>query len=276
MTKRNIIEIDENKCNGCGECVPNCPEGALKIVDGKAKVVDEVYCDGLGACIGHCPQDAIKVVKREAAEYDEKKVIDNISKHGKEAIKEHLHHLHEHGQTKELDEARAYLKSKSSKTEDMKIKTSKRKAKACSCPGAQVRDLKAEKADSRSKDKKNKFADNFSLNQWPVQLNLLPPNTPFFEDAHILICADCVAYANPSFYTKLLEGKALAIGCPKLDDVEEYQEKLEDIFRENKTKEVTVAIMEVPCCRGLWNAVEMAARKVDRKIKVNTEIVSIR
>lgn len=265
MVKRKIIEIDEDKCNGCGLCIPNCPEGALQIIDGKVRLVSDLMCDGLGACIGHCPEDAIKVIEREAEPYDEKKVMGNIIKQGKNTIKAHLEHLRDHNETKYLNEALEFLKKK-----NIKIKLEDNKMKKLSgCPGAAMREV------NPGKDVSNNSEQSSALRQWPVQLDLLPAQAPFFENSHLLVCADCVPFANANFHSKLLNGKSLVIGCPKLDDIEDYQEKLTEIFKLNKIKSVTVAIMEVPCCHGLYTSVEQAVKDSKKKIPVIQEVVSV-
>ena len=243
MTKRKIINIDENKCNGCGICIPNCPEGALKVIDGKARLVHDLFCDGLGACIGHCPRDAITIQERDAEEYDENKVMANIVKAGKNTIIEHLNHLKDHGLTKYRDQALEFLNEK-----NIDI----------NCPGSAIRQT------SNS---------NSALKQWPVQLHLLPVKAPFFDNAHLLVCADCVPFAFADFHSKLLHGKSLLIGCPKLDDIEEYAEKLKQIVNENKIKSITVAIMEVPCCYSLYAAVEDAAKELN--IPIIKKVISV-
>mgnify|MGYP001597583379 FL=1 len=264
--KRKIIKINEKKCNGCGLCIPNCPEGALQIIDGKVRLISDLFCDGLGACIGHCPEDAIIIEEREAEPYNEKKVMKNIVKHGENTIKAHLMHLKEHNETKFLNEALEFLKEKNIK---IKIEGNKMKNNFSNCPGAAIREFN--KDISTSKDIKQSSA----LRQWPVQLSLLPPQAPFFENSHLLISADCVPFANANFHSKLLNGKSLVIGCPKLDDINEYKNKLTDIFKNNKIKSVTVAIMEVPCCYGLYAITEEAIKESGKKIPIIQETIGI-
>jgi ferredoxin len=267
MTKRNIIKIDEKKCNGCGSCIPNCKEGALQIIDKKARLISDLFCDGLGACIGHCPQGAITIEEREAKPYDEKKtMLENIIPAGKNTIKAHLDHLKEHNQTKYLDEALELLNKKGIKLnlkEEQKMKSI-----PCGCPGSALRDVKPSKSI-------NNIEQSSELRQWPVQLALLPTKAHFFENSHLLVAADCVAFANPNFHSRLLSGKSLVIGCPKLDDIDSYQEKLTEIIKENKLKSITVAIMEVPCCHGLYSAVEESVKASGKKVPLIQEIISI-
>lgn len=267
MTKRKIIKIDEKKCNGCGKCIPNCPEGALQIIDGKARLVSDLFCDGLGACIGHCPEGAITIEEREAEPYNESKVMENIVKQGKNTIKAHLKHLKDHGATEYYNQAVEFLKDKGidNPLEEEKMEH----AHFEGCPGAAMREVNQETDASDNKEQTS------ALRQWPVQLDLLPPQAPFFDNAHLLVSADCVPFANPNFHSKLLNGKAVVIGCPKLDDIEAYQEKLTEIFKNNKIKSVTVAIMEVPCCFGLYNAVEEAVKDSGKKIPIIKEVIGV-
>lgn len=265
MTTRKIIKIDEEKCNGCGICIPNCPEGALQIIDGKARLVSDLSCDGLGACIGHCPRGAIEIEEREAEDYDEKEVMKNIVKQGKNTIKAHLKHLKDHNQTKFLDQAIEFLKEKNIKN-PLEVDTM---SSQCGCPGAAIREVKNE--DNADKNTEQ----NSALKQWPVQLKLLPPTAPFFDNSHLLVSADCVPFANANFHSEFLHGKSLTVGCPKLDDIEEYKEKLTEIFKSNNVKSVTVAIMEVPCCFGLYNAVEEAIEDSGKNIPLIKETVSL-
>jgi len=274
MVKRTIIEIDENKCNGCGLCIPNCHEGALQIVDGKARLISDLFCDGLGACIGHCPQGAITTVEREAEPYDERKVMEeNIIPKGENTIKAHLNHLKDHNQTKLLDEAFEVLDEKGINISEGKSSLPKEENKMsdnlpCGCPGTAMREINPEEST-------NNVEQTSALRQWPVQLNLLPVSAPFFDNSHLLVAADCVPFANPNFHSKLLHGKSVVIGCPKLDDISAYEEKLTAIFKENNIKSVTVAIMEVPCCGGMLNAVENAVEASGKKIPVITETIGV-
>jgi len=267
MVKRKIIKIDEKKCNGCGNCVPNCKEGALQIIDNKARLISDLFCDGLGACIGHCPEGAIKIEEREAEPYDEKKtMLENIIPAGSNTIKAHLIHLKEHNQEKYLNQAIEVLKKEGIEIpnlEENKMET------PCGCPGAAVREVNA---DSNAT---NNAEQTSALRQWPVQLNLLPPQAPFFENSHLLVAADCVPFANANFHSKLLNGKSLVIGCPKLDDIGAYQEKLTEIFKNNKIKSVTAAIMEVPCCYGLYASVEEAVKASGKDIPIIKEVIGL-
>jgi len=266
MSKRKIIKIDEKKCNGCGLCIPNCPEGALQVIDGKARLISDLFCDGLGACIGHCPEGAIEIEEREAEPYDEKKVMENIIKAGPNTIKAHLKHLKEHNETKFLEQATEVLKNKGIEIPDLE---EEKMETPCGCPGAALREVNQDNNPENNKEQAS------ALRQWPVQLNLLPPQAPFFENSHLLVSADCVPFANPNFHSNLLNGKSVVIGCPKLDDIESYKEKLTEIFKNNKIKSVTVAIMEVPCCYGMYAAVEEAVKDSGENIPIIKETISI-
>ena len=237
----------------------------MQIIDGKVRLISDLFCDGLGACIGHCPEGAITIEEREAEEYDEKKVMVNIVKAGENTIKAHLKHLKDHNQTKYLDEAIEFLKEKDIEIPEFE---SVEENLPCGCPGTEMREVNVDKKASENSEQ------NSALRQWPVQLNLLPLQAQFFENSHLLVSADCVPFANANFHSKLLDGKSLVIGCPKLDDIEAYQEKLTEIFKINDVKSVTVAIMEVPCCYGLYAAVEEALEKSGKKIPIIKKIIS--
>ena len=227
--------IDEEKCNGCGLCIPNCAEGALQIIDGKAKLVSDKFCDGLGACLGHCPQDAIKVIKREADDFDEK------------AVELHLH-----------------------KTTETKPQPAPSFA---GCPSSKPMHFKVQE----SGDETGAVTPSISmLSQWPVQLKLVPVNAPYFQDADLLVAADCVPFAYPNFHQDFLKGKAVVVGCPKLDDIQYYKEKLTEIFMTNSIRSVTVSYMEVPCCFGLVKATEDAIAASGEKIPLKKIKISIR
>ncbi len=273
MAKRKIIEIDEKKCNGCGLCIPNCPEGAIQIIDGKARLISDLFCDGLGACIGHCPEGAITITEREAKEYSEKKVMDNIVKQGENVIKAHLMHLKEHGEEKLLKEALDYLKEK-------KIKNPLDKEAAAvfsphqGCPGSRLMELSRNKKDD--KGRVNVKEADPQLSNWPVQLMLVPPFAPYLDNADILIAADCVPFAYPSFHDKLLKGKVLLVGCPKLDDTSVYAEKIAAVLKNNNIKSVTYAHMEVPCCFGLINIIKEAINQSGKDVPFKEITVSIK
>jgi ferredoxin len=238
MAIRKIVNIDEEKCNGCGLCIPNCAEGALKIVDGKAKLVSDVYCDGLGACLGHCPQDAISVVERDADEFDETAVEEYMNSSKKKegcgcSNGEHNNHGHQH---------------------------------QGGCPGSAMRQF--EKTESHADAVKVES----QLRQWPVQLMLVPPNAPYFRNSDLLVTADCVPIAYGNYHGDFLKGKSVVMGCPKLDDSDFYAKKLEEIIRVSELKSITVLRMQVPCCGGMAYAAKAARDNsgVDMAIKVVT------
>ena len=222
-TTRKIVKIDEDLCNGCGLCVPKCAEGAIRIIDGKARLISENLCDGLGNCLGQCPEGAITIEERPAEEFDEK------------AVQEHL------GRNKESPGQPAAAPRPHG-----------------GCPGSTMRKLSKPTASQVQHASAETTERASRLGHWPVQLALVPAKGDIWEDADMLIEADCVATAMPDFHEKLLAGKSLAIGCPKLDDVLNYAEKLEQIFARNNVRSVTVAHMEVPCCNGIVMAVSQA------------------
>jgi ferredoxin len=288
--QREIIIIDEEKCDGCGLCVPNCPEGALQMVDGKAKLVGEIYCDGLGACIGHCPQGAITVETREADGYDERLVMRNIVTKGDDVILEHLEHLDEHGQTEYLKDAIRYLIENNIHVPE-KFRKPEYVAPAmmgaspggksmnvaeCGCPGSRVVDMRGSKEQQHQQAEKPKARRSSRLQQWPVQIHLVPPSAPYLDGADLLIAADCVPFAYADFHEDLLRGRVVLVGCPKLDDVEFYREKLAAIFGQNDIRTVTVAHMEVPCCTGIVNAVNAAVAASGKDIPVDTVKIGIK
>ncbi len=235
MAVRKIIRIDEEKCDGCGLCVPSCAEGAIQIIDGKAKLVSETYCDGLGACLGECPQGAIAVEEREAAEFDEAAVRQRVQQ--KPEIKAELpvHAGH-------------------------------------SCPGSAMRTLNPSPISAR----KSESDQRSTLSHWPVQLMLVPPHAPFLLGADILICADCVPFTVPDFHSRYLAGRAVLVGCPKLDNLEFYAEKLKSIFAASMPASVTVLRMEVPCCGGIADIALQARNQISMEIPMEVRTIGIR
>jgi ferredoxin len=269
---RNIIHIDEEKCNGCGVCIPNCPEGALQLIDGKARLVSDLFCDGLGACIGDCPLGAISVVEREAEPYDERKVMVNIVKQGANTIKAHLQHLKSHGEDKLHAIAIDYLKEHGiaipEECDDEQM--------VCGCPGTLAKFFERKPTAKTDVKADDASAQPSSLRQWPVQLHLLNPNAGYFDDAELLIAADCVAYAYGDFHRQALDGKILAIFCPKLDQSNEaYIEKLAEIFRRHRIKSVTVLRMEVPCCGSTAGIVQQACERAGVRHDIKVQVVGI-
>ena len=218
---RKIVRIDEEKCDGCGVCIPNCAEGALQIIDGKARLVSEVFCDGLGACLGDCPQDAITIEEREAEEFDEIAVEEHLKQVSPPSINE------------------------------------KRQPEFSGCPGSVLRNFNPDEVceDEPVADEQSQ------LNHWPVQLMLVPPHAPFLKGAGLIICADCVPFAVADFHRRYLKNHAVLVGCPKLDDLNYYRQKLAEIFEEAQPSSITVLRMEVPCCGGISSAAIEARSK---------------
>ncbi len=275
--ERQIIRIDEDKCNGCGLCIPDCPEGALAIIDGKARLVGESFCDGLGACIGRCPQGAITIETRQAETYNERAVMDRIASKGINTIIAHLEHLKNHGQWDFLEEALSYCREKGLDIEEefgnahSSIEESDHRHEGHACPGSRVLNLEHEPSDEEPKREKR----NSRLSHWPVQISLVPPSAPFFENADILLTADCVPFAYADFHEELLRGRICLVGCPKLDDADRYLEKLSEIFRRNKINSITVAHMEVPCCFGMVQLAMEAVARSGKEIPISTCTISI-
>ena len=272
--KRKIVEINDEKCNGCGLCIPNCPEGALQVIDGKARLVSDLFCDGLGACIGHCPQGAIKVVEREAKPYDERRVMANIAKQGRNVIKAHLKHLKEHGETGFLNQAVDYLREKKIEIpfpEEEKM-ASKHAHHPQGCPGSRMMDFSM----TQSAKPAAGGSAHSELRQWPIQLHLISPLAPYYQGRDVVLAADCTAYALGGFHQNFLKGKSLAIACPKLDgDQEVYVEKVTAMIDEAKINTLTVVIMQVPCCRGLLEIAKQAAAKASRRIPIKSVVLGI-
>ncbi len=267
MVQRDIIKIDEDKCNGCGLCVPNCPEGALQIIDGKARLVSDLFCDGLGACIGNCPEGAISVEKREAEEYDEKKVMENIIKQGKNTIKAHLEHLENHGADKYLKEAKDFLKERGI---DIPEKEGSTKTRSF-CPGSKIMDFSREEKNQNEEGKRTS-----ELKQWPIQLHLVSPNAPYFVGKDVLLAADCTAFSIGDFHKDFLKGKTLIIACPKLDsNIDVYVEKLRKMIDESRINTLTVLVMEVPCCSSLLQIAKKALNSASRKIPIKLIVIGL-
>lgn len=269
--KRDMILIDEEKCDGCGACIPNCPEGAIQIIDGKARLVGEALCDGLGACMGFCPRGAMTVEKREAEEYDERKVMANIVTQGINVVAAHLKHLDDHGLTGHLKQGIDYLKEQDMEVPDYKQPGEAAGQTACGCQG-----WKPPQREAAGVGAAQTGSLESELRQWPVQLKLVPTSAPYFENADLLIAADCVPFAHGAFHSELLKDKAVIMFCPKLDHgVDEYVEKLAQIFKLNDIKSITIAQMEVPCCFGTLRVIEEALKVSGKDIPLETMVVSV-
>lgn len=246
-TIRQVVKIDEELCNGCGLCVPSCAEGAIQIIEGKAKMVSERYCDGLGACLGECPQGAITIETREAEDFDEAAAMEHVKKtQAPEAVPAHSHAAHAghgHGHAGFV------------------------------CPSARMLDRTHEQTNEDKSAAKGEVASE--LRQWPVKLYLVNPMAPYFEGADLIISADCVPFAYGSFHADFLKGKTLVTGCPKFDDTEVYLEKLKDICKLNNIKSLTVVKMEVPCCSGLVHLAQMAITASGKEVPMEVVTVSL-
>ncbi len=252
---RDIIEIDEQLCNGCGDCVPACHEGALQIIDGKARLISDLMCDGLGACLGECPTGAMRVVQREAAPYDERQVMVNIIKGGEKVIKAHLQHMLDHNELHYYATAIQVLKE-----QNIAIPECQAKNNTQTCPGSQSSKLTTENSSAAS-------TISSQLSHWPIQLHLLNPSSPDFADADLLLAADCSAFAAADFHQTYLAGKKLAIACPKLDSNQDsYIEKLSLMIRYGQLNSLTILRMEVPCCGGLTKLAQTAMQQARRNI----------
>ena len=243
MANRKIIEIDEEKCDGCGQCVTACAEGAIEIRDGKARLVAETYCDGLGACLGECPQDAIRVVEREADAFSEELVRERLAR---------------------LDANR-----------DLP-------AKPVGCPGVALQSLPPLHAITPLRSTPagtaggEPPAELSALGNWPIQLRLVPPHAPFLRGADLLLVADCVPFAMADFHQRLLRGRPVVVGCPKLDDGQAYVEKLAAILTTSDVHSLTIVHMEVPCCTGLVRIAEAAVQRSGRSVPLKDVTISIR
>jgi ferredoxin len=285
--KRQIITIDEALCTGCGDCIPACPEGALQVIDGKARLISDLFCDGLGACIGHCPTGAMKIETREAEPYDERRVMhESIARAGKNVIAAHLGHLIEHGETAYLREALEYLEEQgipnpleeimgTQETQGVQGAPAPHAHQGGGCPGSRMMDFGSNGKTAEIPVLSG--AQQSELRQWPVQLHLVTPIAPYYQGSDLLLAADCTAFAVGDFHGKFMKGKSLAIACPKLDvEMDRYVEKLTAMIDLAKVNTITVAIMEVPCCGGLMGLVARAMEQAKRKVPVKQIVVGIR
>jgi len=249
--KRKIIKIDESLCDGCGVCIPSCPEGALKIIDGKARIVKESFCDGLGVCLGECPLGALAVVETETEEYDEAGVIEHIKQHAPEKFNAHIEHLNQH--TNEIPRPHHH-----------------RNNHGAGCPSSRVMVFDTQ-TDVRTSD-----IVPSQLKQWPIQLHLVSPSAPYFKNADIAFVADCVPLAYGNFQNDFLSKYAIAIACPKLDDIDSYSEKIKNIVEQSKPRSIKVLIMEVPCCTGLLHITKHVVASVQPQIPLEVIVIGIK
>lgn len=237
-TLRKIIEIDEELCDGCGQCVPSCAEGALEIVDGKARMIADKLCDGLGACLGECPTGALRVIEREADEFDE------------EAVEE-------------------FLAEKKTAEEKQKM--------ACGCPSTRIQTFVPIESHPEARIQSVMGTKSESaLSHWPVQIRLIPPKAPFLKGADLLVLADCVAVAYANLHKDFMKGKVVMMGCPKFDDAQSYIDKFTDIFKTAGINSITTAYMEVPCCSGLPMIVNKGLEASGRTIPMTDIVISTR
>lgn len=239
-TARKIIEIDEELCDGCGNCIVACAEGALDLVDGKARLVSDIYCDGLGACLGECPTGALKIIEREAAEFDEEAVEDRL----------------------------ASLKLAEKETEEA--------AMPCGCPSARIQTIDRPTPCQTANEPVTHPSAESALSHWPVQIRLVPPSAPFLKNADLLVTADCVPVAYARFHRDFLDGKVVMVGCPKFDDTQSYLEKFTEIFRTADIQRVTTVFMEVPCCHGLPAMVKRAMELAGKTVPMENIIIGVR
>ncbi len=272
--KRTVIKINEEICNGCGICVESCHEGALQLIDGKARMISDLYCDGLGACIGECPSGAIAFEEREAEPYDEYAVMERIVPKGEKTIRAHLLHLKEHNEIEFLNQGIDYLKEhiiiinmegliNEKKTEENKL--------TVGCPGKKEMSFVSVNHSVPREEVPSQ------LRQWPVQLHLLNPEASYFHKADVVLAADCTAFAYGNFHERFMKDHVLAIACPKLDHgKEDYIEKLTIAMDRSNINTLTVVVMEVPCCGGLVRLAQQAVANARRKIPLKQIIIGIR
>jgi Fe-S-cluster-containing hydrogenase component 2 len=237
--KRKIIEIDEALCDGCGQCVPSCAEGAIEVINEKARIVAEEYCDGLGACLGECPNGALQIVEREVEDFDE------------EAVEAHLKNR------KDAQKAHETIPP-------------------LACPSAQLQNFAGKGSNPFTEGTTEGNGPESGLSHWPVQINLVPPTAPFLKGANLLVAADCVPVAYGNFHQDFLKGKVVMLGCPKFDEVQGYIQKFTDIFKAAGIRSVTAVVMEVPCCSGLPMIVKKAMEAAGKKIPMEEVTVSVR
>jgi ferredoxin len=279
--KRTIIKIDEVLCNGCGACVTGCHEGALQLIEGKARMVSELFCDGLGACIGDCPVGAITLEEREAEPYDEIATMQRMVPKGEKTILAHLRHLKDHGEFDLLKQGVMWLKQNNVVVDFSSVHNAPAPAQhshsVSGCPGSREMSFAPAAAPSFKMAPVANAGSASQLRQWPVQLHLLNPEAGYFQGADVVLAADCVAYSIADFHNRFLAGKILAIACPKLDsNKESYVEKLKAMIVRSTINTLTVIIMEVPCCGGLLQLAAKAVAESGRKIPLKLVVIGTR
>jgi ferredoxin len=268
---RKIIKIDEELCDGCGDCVPACAEGAIQIIDGKARLISDLFCDGLGACLGHCHAGAITVEEREAEPYNEEKVMEYIIKGGENVIKAHLLHLLENNEDEYYRQAVGFLDKRGIKLPSIKEESAVEIQSHSGCPGS-----KAIAFESASLPEKENGKRVSHLTQWPVQMHLISPNAAYYKNSDLLLAADCVPIAYADFHKDFMQGKSIAIACPKLDTNKQvYLDKMIKLIDDAEVKSITVAVMQVPCCNGLFQLAQQAIEYSGKEIPLKIVVVGI-
>ena len=256
---RKLITVNEELCNGCGNCVTGCAEGALAIIDGKAKLVNEVFCDGLGACLGECPTGALKVVEVEAEDFDPAAVTQHLTAQGRE-VPDHM-----------PDPASLRLDHKGPGSRP-----------GGGCPGSRAMSLNRPAGHAASPCQQANIPTQHpggqpglsNLTHWPIQLRLVPPTAPFLQNARLLLTADCVPPSFPDFNDRFLAGRVMLLGCPKFDDAQSYIDKVADILRNNHIKDITVVQMEVPCCAGMTAIAQRGAHAAGVDVPITTTVIT--
>lgn len=285
---REIVKIDRELCNGCELCIPNCHEGALQMIDGKATLVSELMCDGLGACLGHCPVGAITIEKREAQDYNEIEVMKRVTKEGKNVVVAHLRHLDEHNEVAYLRQGIEFLQQNEGAFSFSTREVIKAMAEindethqhehqhtACGCPGSQEKTIEPKHKVAQLHIQEEAKVES-ELSQWPIQMHLINPAASYFKGADILLAADCSAFAYGNFHQKFLKGKKMIMACPKLDHGQDiYMQKLIHLIQHSQIRSLQVIMMEVPCCFGLSKMVDAALAHATNKIPVTRTIISI-
>jgi len=263
---RKIVKIDEDKCDGCGDCVPNCHEGALQIIDGKARLISDLFCDGLGACLGHCHAGAITIEEREAVPYDEKRVMEYIITGGSNVIKAHLEHLLDHNEIEYYKLALEFLESESIPVPPHRTTPLQENNKCC---GTEFEFDESHSVSAQETGKRHSHLDH-----WPIQLHLISPMASQYRNSDLLIAADCVGFSYPDFHKDFLKGKSLVIACPKLDTNKEvYLNKLISLVDDAGIKSMNVLIMQVPCCGGLAQLAKQSLNFTKREIPVYVTVI---